>query len=250
MNAESLLGFIVVLLTALGIGFFSMKRTRARYPALFRKIPPIARFKRAIGLSVEDGSQVHVSLGSPDLTEPASTSALVGLSTLHRVGQLSSTSDQPPVCTSGDGGFALLSKDVLHGVAVETNTHEAYDANRGWLTGITPFSYALGAMEVIADPGVKTNILVGNFGPEAALLSTAAEKRQSFTLNASHSLVGQAIFMATSRDVLLGEELYAVPAYLAYRPAHIASLRVQDILRFLVGGALLLGALLKVLGVV
>lgn len=249
MTAEQMLGFVVVLFTAAGIGFFSLKQIRAQFPALIRKIPPIARLKRAIGLSVEDGSRVHVSLGSPGLTEPASTSALVGLSTLHRVGQLSSTSDQPPVCTSGEGNFALLSKDVLRGVAVETNTYESYDPDQGWLTGITPFSYALGAMEVISDPIVKTNILVGNFGAEAALLSSAAERRQTFTLAASHSLVGQAIFLATSRDVLLGEELYALPAYLNYRPAHLASLRVQDILRFIVGAALLAGALLRALGV-
>jgi len=44
--------------------------------------------------------------------------------------------------------------------------------------------------------------------------------------------------------------LYAVPAYLASRPAHIASLRVQDILRILTGGALLIGAFLKVLGLI
>jgi len=249
MTGEMLLGFIVVLFTALGIAFFSLKRIRAQFPAYIRKIPPIARLKRAIGLSVEDGSRVHVSLGSPGLSEPAGTSALVGLSTLHRVGQLSSTSDQPPVCTSGDGNFTLLSRDVLRGVAVETNTYDSFKPDQGWLTGITPFSYALGAMEVIKDPIVKTNILIGNFGAEAALLSTAVEQRQSFTLSASHSLVGQAIFMATSRDVLLGEELYALPAYLNYRPAHLASLRVQDLLRYLVGAFLVAGTLLRALGI-
>ena len=66
----------------------------------------------------------------------------------------------------------------------------------------------------------------------------------------SDLIVAQSIFMATSRDVLIGEELYAVPAYLAYRPAHIASLRVQDILRILTGGALLIGAFLKGLGLI
>lgn len=249
MSADKIFGFLIVLFTALGVVFFSTKRVRAKFPAFFRKIPSITRLKRAIGLSVEDGSQVHITLGNADLTEPASTSALVGLSTLHRVGQLSSTSDQPPVCTSADGGFALLSKDVLRGVAVETNTVDSFDANQGWLPGITPFSYALGATEVIADPKVKTNILIGNFGPEAALLSIAAENKRSFTLAASYSLVAQAIFMATSKDVLLGEEIYALPAYLNYRPAHLASLRVQDLLRVVIGAALLVGAFLQVVGV-
>lgn len=249
MNTESLLGFLVVVFTAVGILLFSTKKFRIEHPPVFRKIPAIARLKRAIGLSVEDGSRVHVSLGSADLTESTNPSALVGLSSLHRIGQLSSTSDQPPVCTSGDGGFALLSKDVLHAVSIETNTRDAYDPDQGQLTGINSFSFALGAMDVMADPGVKTNVFIGSFGPEAGFLSTTAEKNSTFTLAASDSIVAQSIFMATSRDVLIGEEVFAIPAYLGYRPAHLASLRMQDILRLLIGAALVVGALLKVLGV-
>lgn len=250
MTGWNLIGFLLVLAAAAGIFIFSSKKVRARYPALFRKIPAITRLKRAIGHSVEDGSRVHVTLGNADLTDVANTSALVGLSALHAIGQLSINSDQPPVSTSGNGGFALLSKDVLRATAVETNTRDYYDPDLGYLTGATPFSFALGAMDVIDESGVKTNVFIGNFGVEAGLLATSAGDRAPFTLAASDSIVAQSIFMATSRDVLIGEELYAVPAYLAYRPAHIASLRVQDILRILTGGALLIGAFLKGLGLI
>lgn len=248
MTAWGLIGFLLVLATAAGIIIFSSKKVRAKYPALFRKIPAISRLKRSVGLSVEDGSRVHVTLGSADLTQAANTSTLVGLSALHGIGQLSANSDQPPICTSGNGGFALLSKDVLRAVSVETNTREFYDPDLSYLSGATPFTYALGALDGIDDSGVKTNVLIGNFGAEAGWLSTQAGKHAQFTLAASDSIVAQAVFLATSRDVLIGEELYALPAYLQFRPAHIASLRVQDILRLLVGGALLLGALLKGLG--
>jgi len=248
MTAWDVIGFLLVLATAAGIIIFSSKKVRGKYPALLRKIPAITRLKRAVGLSVEDGSRVHVTLGKADLTEAANTSTLVGLSALHSIGQLSANSDQPPICTSGDGGFALLSKDVLRAVAVETNTREYYDPDLGYLSGATPFSYALGALDALEESGAKTNVLIGNFGVEAGWLTANAEKHAQFTLAASDSLVAQAVFMATSQDFVIGEELYAVPAYLAYRPAHIASLRVQDILRFLVGGALLIGALLKSLG--
>lgn len=250
MTGWNLVGFLLVLVAAAGIFIFSSKKVRARYPALFRKIPAITRLKRAIGLSVEDGSRVHVTLGNADLTDTANTSALVGLSALHSIGQLSANSDQPPVSTSGNGGFALLSKDVLRATAAETNTRDFYDPDLGYLAGATPFSFALGAMDVIDQSEVKTNVFIGNFGVEAGLLATRAEDRAPFTLAASDSIVAQSIFLATSRDVLIGEELYAVPAYLASRPAHIASVRVQDILRILTGGALLIGAFLKVLGLI
>lgn len=244
-----LVAFLVVLLAAAGTIFFSLKKIRTKYPVTFRKIPAIGKLWRAIGLSVEDGSCMQVSLGSSDILDPTNTSALVGLSTLHRLGQLSSTSDQPPVCSSGDGSFALLSKDVLRGVSVETNTRELFDPDSGKLTGITPFSYALGAMNEMQDPAIKANVLIGNFGPEAGFLSTTSEANASFTLAASDSITAQSIFLATTKDVLIGEELFAVPAYLAYNPVHVASLRVQDILRWGIGIALIGGAILKLLGI-
>jgi TRAP-type C4-dicarboxylate transport system permease small subunit len=47
----------------------------------------------------------------------------------------------------------------------------------------------------------------------------------------------------------IGEDLYAVPAYLNAGPAHTASLRVQDILRWVFIGGIILGAVLKALGI-
>lgn len=243
------IGFLVVLLTAAGTIFFASKKVRTKYPPAFRKIPAIGKLRRAIGLAVEDGTRMHVSLGNASLTDPANTSAFVGLSSLHRLGQLSSTSDQPPICTSGNGGFMLLSQDVLKAVSAETNTRELYDPDHGQLTGITPFSYAVGAMDVLREPGVSANILIGNFGTEAGFLSTTSEANTDFTLAASDSITAQSIFLATTKDVLIGEELYAIPAYLAYNPIHLASLRVEDILRWLVGIALIAGAILKLLGI-
>jgi hypothetical protein len=46
------------------------------------------------------------------------------------------------------------------------------DPTTSRLTGLTPFSYAAGAMPVIHDERVSTNILLGHFGPEVALLGS------------------------------------------------------------------------------
>jgi hypothetical protein len=245
-----IIGFILVLLTAAGMVLFSLKKMRTRFPPVFRKIPSITRLRKAIGLSVEDGSRIHVALGNANLTDPASASGLSALSTLHRLGQLTSTSDQPPIATSGDGGISILSRDVLKIVSVETNSRELYEPDHGLLTGPTPFSYVIGALDIIEDPGIRTNILLGNFGPEVGFLTTRSEDKGIFCLAASNSIVAQSVFLATLRDVLIGEELFAIPAYLAFTPIHLASVRVQDYLRLLVGVSLVAGAFLKLLGIV
>jgi hypothetical protein len=162
---------------------------------------------------------------------------------------MSSSSDEPPVASSGDGSLALLSQDTLHQVARETNNLDLYNSDHGQLAGVTPLSMVAGALQIVDDPSVKTNVLIGNFGSEAGLLSTASTEQNSMTLAASDSLPAQAVFFATTENPLIGEELFALPAYLQPDAVHCASLRTQDILRGLVVLAILAGAILKFLGV-
>jgi len=246
---ESILGLLLVILTTLVVVLLAIRQRKSKKLAAFRRIAAISRFKRAVSLSVEDGTRIHVSLGNASLTQPASSSAFISLLTLRRIGELSSSSDEPPIASSGDGALTLLSQDALHQVARETNTLDLYDADRGQLAGITPLSNVAGALQIIQNPKVKTNLLVGNFGSEAGLLSMASEEQNATTLAASDSMPAQAVFFATTEKPLIGEELFAIPAYLKPDPMHVASLKTQDILRGLVVLALLAGSIMKLLGV-
>ena len=248
-NLESTLGLIIVLVTVALILVFSLKSYRAKHPPVFRAILAIQRLRRALGLAVEEGTGIHISLGKSSLLQPSSTSAFVGLSTLHRLAQMSATSDQPPVSTSGDGSLAVLSQDVLIAASRETNTFQMYQSDHAQLSGVTPLSFVAGALNVVNDPKVKTNILIGNFGPEGGFLSAASEQNDAFTLAASDSLSAQAVFYATAGNPLIGEELYAVPGYLQYSPLHQSSLQAQDVLRWGIAMVMIGGAILKVLGV-
>jgi hypothetical protein len=246
---QSLLGLAVILVAAGLITIFSLPRAR-RTRRAFRPIAAMQKLRRAIGLSVEEGARIHVSIGKASIFSPTNASALVGLSTLERIAQLSSVSDRPPVATSGDGTLSILSQDTLRAAYRIVNAQEQYDPERGRLAGATPFSYIAGALTTVRSERVSTNILLGNFGPEAALLNDAAEKQNSFTLAGSDSLAAQAAFYASAQEALIGEEVFAVPAYLQAGPAHQASLRAQDLLRWAVIAFLILSVVLAVAGVV
>lgn len=245
-----ILGLALALLAAGLMFFFSLSpRKQKRSRIALRPIRAMQQLRRAIGLAVEDGSRLHVSIGESSIISHSNASALVGLSTLERIGTLSSVSDRPPVVTSGDGTLAVLSQDTLHAAYRIANASDQYDSTQARLAGPTPFSYVAGALPVIYDERVSANILVGNFGPEAALLADAADSEDVFTLAASDSFAAQAVFYATASEPLIGEELFAVPAYLQAGPMHQAGLRAQDILRWVIIIVLLGGSLLSFLGV-
>lgn len=248
---ESILGLLLVLLAASLMFVFSLPKQRrsARARVVLRPIRAMQRLRRAIGLAVEDGSRLHVSLGESSIISPTNASAFIGLSTLERVGTLSSISDRPPVATSGDGSLALLSQDSLRAAYRLSSIPEQYDPAQARLAGPTPFSYIAGTLPVIYDEHVSTNILVGNFGPEVALLTEAADRMDAFTLAASDSFAAQAVLYATAREPLIGEELFAVPAYLQAGPMYQAGLRAQDVLRWVLAAALIGGAVLAFVGI-
>jgi len=241
-----LAGFgIVFFSAALMLGLLLLHR---KTPSVFRDIPALTRLRQAVGLVVEDGSRLHISLGRGALTTPQSASALAGLALLRRLADLTSAGDQPPIVTSGDATLAILSQDTLQ-AAAKFSELATFDPTAGRLTGLTPFSYAAGAIPAIRDENVSANILMGNFGVEVALLTDAVERENTFVLAGSDNLTAQAVIYACAQEPLIGEEIYAAGAYVESGPLHTASLAVQDILRWLIIAVILVGALLTLAGV-
>lgn len=236
----------LLLLTAiLLLGLIFLRR---RYPGAFRPIEAYERLNRAIGLAVESGTRLHLSFGSSNLLTGRGASALAGLAMLRKLSERTSLSDRPPIVTSGDASLAILSQDTLQAGYRAAAAEEQYRFSTGRLTGLTPFSYAAGTIPVTRDESVSTNVFIGNFAAESALLVEAAERENSSVIAASDNISAQSVFYATSQDPLIGEELFAAGAYVGSGVAHEASLTVQDILRWLIIVAILIGSLLKFAG--
>ena len=246
MNLTAIAGIVLVVLAAVLMLVFSLVKRKT--PPVFRDIPAFSRLRRAIGLAVEDGTRLHFSFGHSSLIVPRSASAFAALGMLRKVAEQTSVSDRPPVVTAGDAALTILAQDTLHSAYRSAAAEGLYDPNAARLTGLTPFSYAAGAIPIMRDEDVSANILMGNFGVEVAFLTDTSERETSFTMAATDSLPAQAIIYATAQEPLIGEELYAAGAYVDAGPSHTASLQVQDILRWLIVAAVLSGVMLKLLG--
>ncbi len=220
-----------------------------RNTTYLRSIPAFERLRRALGESVEKGTRLHVSLGKSGLIQATNTSALVGLTALERISLYSANSDRPPIASSGDGGLALLSQDTQRAAFRIGGALESYTPDRAMMTGPTPFSYIAGALPLTDVENISAHILLGNFGPEVVLLTESGEMLSDYTFAGSDSLPAQAALYASAQEPLIGEELYAVPAYLECGRLHVASLQVQDILRWTVIITLAGGAVLKLVGI-
>jgi uncharacterized protein DUF6754 len=236
------LGFLV-LAAVLLIGLTLWRR---RTPGALRVIEAYERLNRSVGLAVENGTRLHISLGRGNFFTTRAGSALAGLAMLRRLAERTSLSDRPPVVTSGESALAILSQDTLQSGYRAVGAEDQYRFTTGRLTGLTPFSYAAGTMATIHDESVSANIFIGDFGAESGLLAEASDRENTSLIAASDNLSAQSIFYASSQDPLIGEELFAAGAYVGAGASHEASLNVQDILRWLIILAILIGSVLKI----
>jgi hypothetical protein len=231
------------------LGYFSLLMLlfyyvyRRRSGPDLRDIPAFYQLQGAIEGAVEDGTCVHVAIGRSEITSPQAAAAMVGLSMLRRVCQVASDSDRPPIATAGCGSLTILAQDTLRGTYRSLGMISSYNNNLGRLVGLTPYSYAAGLMSFIADEGISANLLIGNFGAEAALITGAGERSQVLTLAGSHNLAGQAVMYAGAHEPLIGEELYAGGAYVGTNLMHIASLHTQDVARWMLVGVMIIAAI-------
>ena len=215
-----------------------------------REIPALTQLYRTLGLSVEDGTRLHISLGHGGLLNARGGSALAGLAALRHIAERTSVSDMPSVASAGDPALGLLAQDTLQAGYQAAGVEELYVPTAGRVTGLSPFGFAAGAMNISQNENVSTNIMIGHFGSEAALLTEASDRENVSVIGASDNLAGQAVLFTNTQDALIGEELFAAGAYLGAGPTHVASLTVQDILRWLVILVLLGGAFAKLMGMI
>ncbi len=246
MDSLNILGLFFVLVF-FGLMIAASVVLRQREGRKLREIPAFVRLHRAIGLAVEAGSRLHISLGRGQLLSSQSAIGYVGLSILNRIARSTSISDRPPVATSGEGSLGILSQDTQQDAAKYLGVEA--DPMRGRITGLTPYSYAAGTLSFIQEEDIGANLLIGSFGNEVALITDAAERRDGMTLGGTDNLTGQAVLFAAAQEPLIGEETYAGGAYLGAGPMHIASLYAQDILRWVLIGLIVIGAILKLFSV-
>ena len=242
----ALLGLGLVLLAS--ILLLALTFIKRKAPPVFREIAALTRLRQAAGLAVEDGTRLHISLGRGGLVTSRAAASLSALALLRQIGGQTSISDRPPIATSGDPLLAVLSQDTLNAAYHSAGVEELFEPTSGRLGGLTPFSYAAGAMTVTHQDQVSTDVLMGDFGPELGLLTEAAERENAMLIAATSDPTSQSILFASTNEPLVGEELFAAPAYIGNDPAQRASLQVQDILRWLIILALLAAAGLKMAG--
>jgi hypothetical protein len=247
MTALGLFGLIALVMFLVSMLFYA--GIGQRWPVVLRPLEGLDALGEAIERAVEDGKRVHLSLGTGSVIGSDSAPALAGLATLSHIAETTSMSDRPVVATAGDGAMALLAQDTLRTAYAQAGASGRYEPTSGRLLGPSPFSYIATLPTMLDTEEVSVHLLTGSFGVEGGLAADFGERQNALVLAGTDDVQSQALLYVTSQYPLIGEEVFATGAYLGISRMHRASLRAQDVIRFLLVAAILLGTVLRTLGI-
>jgi hypothetical protein len=212
-----------------------------------RPISGYAVIPDQIGEAIESGGRVHVSVGSRSIVSERAITVLMGLAILDRVAEESAISDRSALGTTGDAATLYLVADTMRRGYQRREMLDNLERTAPRLVALDAMGLAAGATDAIADEDVRANVLVGSFGPEGVLITEAGMRHGLSQTMGSDLLAGQAVAYATTGHPLLGEELFMASAYLREDAAALGSLAAQDILRWAVIIAIIVGVVLQTL---
>lgn len=238
----------LVIIAATAVLLFLLQRSlQAGRKVAILPLPALDHLHRQLGRAIESGNPLHVTLGHASLVSQANPTSVAALHVLDHLAEDGCANSTPPLVTVGEGTLLPAAQDSLRHAFQKAGRSGEFDpAQAQFIAAETnTFIYAGGAASLLQHDQVAGNIAVGRFGAELALIAEAANNRKLEQLLGADDPTALAIATAFSENVLVGEEMFAAGAYLEAHPGRLASLQLQDIIRWIVAGALVLLAVVE-----
>jgi hypothetical protein len=211
--------------------------------------PIFGAFADEVGRVAEEGAAIHVALGSGGLLSEEGLVSIAALQSLDALVSLSAAYDTPPFMTTGDATLYLLADTRLRRAYARLGNLRSYPSTAVQFVAPSPLLYAAQAATLAADEGLGTNINLGAFGQEVSLLTDAALRKGVKLYGGATSAAGLGALypdLDTER-LIMGEELFAGGAEVTGRSAFWASLRVENLLRWLVVAAIVVSVVITLM---
>lgn len=244
---------VLILLLALVISLIITQFIRRRRDLVtLRPIPAYTTLPLMVGEAIEANRPVHISFGSASLGGSSTALTLASAELFYQTAQRAAIGAVPPILTVSDTTAIPLGQDTLRRAYRSRNLLDRYPQGRvRWYpAGARSVAFAAALTATLGDDRVANNVLVGSFGPELALITEAAARRNQGVIAASDQPEGQAVAYVMSDQPLIGEEIFTAGAYLGDSASHRASVVTLDLLRLLLILAILIPTAIEVINAI
>ena len=214
-----------------------------------RRVAGLDAIEEAVGRAAEMGKPIVASYGLGGFTYWT----LAGLAILSHVAQLSARTGTRLIVPTGGSTESLIVRPVAEEVVKTAYTMEGVSDQFNpddlpFLSG-QQYAYVGGYVGIIQRTRPASVIMTGSHWSDAMNIAETSNAVGAITITSGSYISNVAALACASDYILIGEEAPAAGAYLSDDPAQRASIRVQDLFKFLALGCIILGLVLSNVGI-
>jgi hypothetical protein len=235
---------VLAMLVAM-LGFLQRARRSPRQMYV-RRIPGIDAMEEAIGRSTEMGRPV---LYVPGIEEIQDIQTVAGLLILGHVAETAARYETEIRVACMIPLVMVIAEETVRQGYYTAGKPEAHRPQNVQFISSEQFAFAAGVNGIIMREKPATGIYMGRFYGESLILAEAGFVNKSIQIAGTAELTQLPFFIAACDYTIIGEELFAVSAYLSRDPRELSSLKATDLVKALVILLILAGTALATAGV-
>ncbi len=237
------LGHVHLLLIVLAVGGMMAlftQQARQGKPIFIRRIPGIDAIEEGIGRATEMGRPV---LYVPGIDELQDIQTIASMLILGQVSKTIAEYEADIVVSCCIPIVREVADEVVKAGFYQAGHPDAYDPASVRFISPEQFAFTAGTNGIIHREKPATNLYLGRFFAESLILAETGYVNKSIQIAGTAEASQLPFFIAACDYTLIGEELYAVSAYLSRDPRLVSSLKASDYIKIYVVVMLVLGTL-------
>ncbi len=245
-NAD--VGVIHLLLMILAVGglmIWFTDRARKGDPIFIRRIPGIDAIEEGIGRATEMGKPV---LYVPGIDELQDIQTIASVLILGQVAETVAEYQSDIIVSCCIPIVREVADEVVRAGFFQAGHPDAYNPANTRFISSEQFAFCAGTNGIILREQPATNIYLGRFFAESLILAETGFINGSIQIAGTAEATQLPFFIAACDYTLIGEELFAVSAYLSQDPRLVSSLKASDYIKVYCVVCLLIGTVMASLG--
>lgn len=239
-NAELWFSAVVVLAMAAAIFYYIRRIKRDPETIYVRRIPGVDAIEEAVGRSTEMGRPVLYVTG---VEETQNIQTVASLLILGHVAEMIAEYDTDIKVANAYPLTMVLAEEIVRQGYANVGRSDAHRPENVMFITPEQFAFAAGVNGLILRERPATNIFLGRFFAESLMLAETGYVTRAIQIGGTAEITQLPFFVAACDYAILGEELYAVSAYLSREPQLLAQLKATDLVKGLVIILIVAGAL-------
>ena len=241
-------GRVTMLLIIIVVGiliFVFSAQARGGRQLYIRRIPGIDAIEEGIGRATEMGRPVLYVPGIEELQDIQTISSML---ILGQVAKKVAEYQADIIVSCCVPIVREVADEVVKAGYFQAGYPDAYNPANTRFISSDQFAFTAGTNGIILREKPATNLFLGRFFAEALILAETGFINRSIQIGGTAEATQLPFFVAACDYTIIGEELFAISAYLSRDPRLVSSLKASDYIKLLSVFVIVIGTVLASLG--